>query len=73
MIKPLSLRPGILANRQLKVYGSSNLYQGMKVTAMDIPKFNVFCAAAKPSTFKLFGFAECRSVEMDLSFGHLIS
>ena len=45
----------------------------MKVSVRDIPKFNVFCAAAKPSTFKPFDFAECRSVEMDLSFGHLIS
>ena len=45
----------------------------MKVSARDIPKFNVFCAAAKPSTFKPSGFAECRSVEMELSFGHLIS
>ena len=72
MTKPLSLRPGIIANKQLKIYGSSNLYQGMKVSAREIPKFNVFCGAAKPNTFKPFGFAECRSVEMDLSFGHLI-
>jgi hypothetical protein len=73
MTKPLSLRPGTLANRQLKIYRSSSLYQGMKVNMRDIPKFNVFCAAAKPSTFKPFGFVECRSVERNLSFGHLIS
>ena len=45
----------------------------MKVSARDISKFNVFSAAAKPSTFIHFSFTECRSVEMDLSFGHLIS